>query len=174
MSIRNQLRSLQPNVGFLLKQASGYSRTIEPSLEAMDLDEGVLVERLSGELGLTRTSQGIWVDGTLTGTTRVDCARCLSHFSLSLVIELQELFYYPPSNAPGPSDYVITEDGLLDLVEPMREQIVLNLPMSPRCQPDCKGICSHCGQDRNLEACDCEDDYIDPRLAALKDLISND
>ena len=174
MSNRNNLRSLQPNVGFLLKQSSGYSRTVEPSLEAMELDEGILVEHLTGELDLTRTSQGIWVDGALTGTTLVECARCLSHFLLSLTIELQELFYYPPANAPDPSDYVITEDGLLDLVEPMREQIVLNMPISPLCQPDCRGICSHCGRDRNLEACDCEDDRIDPRLAALQDLISDD
>ncbi len=174
MPIRNQSKSLQLNVGFLLKEAIGYTWQWEIDLPVTILEENTFLEWLQGRLSFTRTSQGIWVDGTLTGASSADCARCLATFALTLKFKLEELFYYPPSNISNPADYIITEDGLLDLVEPMREQIVLNIPMNPLCKPDCRGFCNHCGENLNLKECHCKDELIDPRLAALQDLLSDD
>lgn len=174
MPIRNQSKSLQLNVGFLLKEAIGYTWQWEIDLPVTILEENTFLEWLQGRLSFTRTSQGIWVDGTLTGASSADCARCLTTFALTLKFKLEELFYYPPSNISNPADYIITEDGLLDLVEPMREQIVLNIPMNPLCKPDCRGFCSYCGENLNLKECHCKDELIDPRLAALQDLLSDD
>ncbi len=173
MPSKSDLKPLQPNVGFVLRQDSGYLRSIELSIANVEL-EGVVINNLVGMLTLTRTSQGIWVDGRLKFDTPVECGRCLAHFALELTLNLKELFYFPPTKAPGPADYVITEDGLLDLVDPVREQAVLSIPMSHLCRPDCLGICDQCGQNRNQTMCDCEDDEIDPRLAALRDLITED
>jgi len=170
---RNQSRSLQLNVGFLLKETIGYSRQWEIDLPATMSNENMSLERLQGRLSFTRTSQGIWVDGTLIGTSSADCARCLTTFTFTLKFKLEELFYYPPSDISDPADYIITEDGLLDLVEPVREQIVLNTPMSSLCKPDCRGFCSHCGENLNLKECHCKDKLVDPRLAALQDLLSD-
>jgi uncharacterized protein len=161
-------------VGFLLKEAIGYTRQWEIDLPTTMLEENTFPERLQGRLSFTRTSQGIWVDGTLTGTSSAECARCLVTFAFTLKIKLEELFYYPPSSISDPADYIITEDGLLDLVEPVREQIVLNIPMSPLCKPDCRGFCSHCGENLNLKECHCKDELVDPRLAALRDFLSDD
>jgi uncharacterized protein len=174
MPNKNELKLLQPNVGFILRQASGYSRSIELMLDIVELEEDVTIEHLEGSLVLTRTSQGIWVAGTLKGFTPVECGRCLTRFSHELTLELMELFYFPPDNAPSQTEYTVTEDGLLDLVEPVREQVILSTPMSPLCQPGCLGICGQCGQNRNQAICDCKENKIDPRLAALKDLISGD
>jgi uncharacterized protein len=51
------------------------------------------------------------------------------------------------------------------------EQLQLNIPMKPLCQPDCKGLCPTCGADLNRGPCSCEERSADPRwagLAALK------
>jgi uncharacterized protein len=53
----------------------------------------------------------------------------------------------------------------------LRELIILGVPMSPRCQEGCKGLCATCGGDLNEHDCGHRAAPTgDPRLAALKDL----
>jgi uncharacterized protein len=59
---------------------------------------------------------------------------------------------------------------MIDLDEILREQIILALPMYPRCVEECRGLCPVCGVDLNKETCDCQRDEVDPRLAVLKTL----
>ena len=37
---------------------------------------------------------------------------------------------------------------------------------------DCKGICSRCGANLNIQTCDCDTTGLDPRMAAIKDIFS--
>ena len=170
MSNRNQLDELRPNVGFLLREAPGYSRVLQVDLPATTLADAVQVEWLRGQMKLTSTRQGVWVDSELEAAILADCTRCLGTHTLTLAIQLQELFYYPPSSARSLSDYVVTEDGILDLVGPVGEQIILGFPLQILCRPDCRGFCGQCGQNLNLGSCDCEDKATDPRMAVLREL----
>lgn len=170
MSNQENLKSLRPNVGFMLHEAAGYHRVFDIDLTSVSLPDGFYLEAIRGELALTRTREGIWVDGEMEGSIVTTCARCLEEFSLPLQINLEELFYYPPSKAPEPSLYVIQESGVLDLVEPVREQFILSVPIRALCRPDCKGLCDQCGQNLNLGECTCSKDEIDPRLAGLLEL----
>jgi uncharacterized protein len=61
-------------------------------------------------------------------------------------------------------------DESIDLGHVVLEQFVLALPMKPLCQDECRGLCPVCGANRNREACECKQEWIDPRLAALADL----
>jgi uncharacterized protein len=67
-------------------------------------------------------------------------------------------------------DEQLVEGDEVDLTEIIREQILLNLPEQVLCKEDCKGLCPQCGANRNLIDCDCGEDEIDPRWAALKNL----
>lgn len=170
MSNRNQVQEMRPNVGFLLREAAGYSRVLQVNLPATTLADAVQVEWLRGQMKLTRTRQGVWVDSELEAAILADCTRCLVAHTLTLAIQLQELFYHPPSSARSLSDYVVTEDGILDLVGPVGEQIVLGIPMQILCRLDCRGFCSQCGQNLNLGSCDCAGKATDPRMAVLREL----
>jgi len=64
-------------------------------------------------------------------------------------------------------------DEEIDLSELLREQFYLVLPMKPLCRPDCKGLCSQCGVNLNIETCQCSVQWEDPRLAGLKALITD-
>jgi uncharacterized protein len=167
MSNTANIKSLRPNVGFMLHEAAGYHRVFEIDLESVTLPDGFYLESIRGELALTRTKEGIWVDGEMEGRIPATCTRCLDDFSLALHIELEELFYYPPYKAPEPTLYTIEETGVMDLVEPVREEFVLSLPIRALCRPDCQGLCDQCGQNLNLAPCTCEQVAIDPRLAGL-------
>lgn len=170
MSNQENINSLRPNVGFILHEAAGYHRVFEIDLTSVTLPDGFYLEAIRGELALTRTKDGIWTEGKLEGSLPATCARCLEDFGLELHIELEELFYYPPHKAPEPAQYVIEESGVMDLVEPAREQFILSLPMRALCRPDCKGLCDQCGENLNLIECACEKVPIDPRFADLLQL----
>jgi Large ribosomal RNA subunit accumulation protein YceD len=44
----------------------------------------------------------------------------------------------------GPDSYVL-DAGFLDLEPALRDALVLELPLSPLCAGDCRGLCSQCG-----------------------------
>ena len=55
-------------------------------------------------------------------------------------------------------DYMLFHDGRkLDLNEPVREALLLELPMAPHCREDCNGLCPRCGADLNDGPCACDD-----------------
>ena len=63
-------------------------------------------------------------------------------------------------------DYELSPEGAIDIEPMLRDAVVLTMPFSPRCRPDCKGLCPRCGGDRNLGECACTPDT-DPRWDAL-------
>lgn len=162
-------RALQLNVGFLLKEGVGTTRIVsfdEPRVAAAD----VQFSNLHGNLELTRTAQGILAQGRLEAETLGECVRCLSEATVQFDMELSEHFVYPPTPA-NENEYSVGEGGFIDLAPIVREDAILAIPMHLLCQPDCRGLCSQCGQNLNEAQCNCEQSSIDPRLATLKTLL---
>jgi uncharacterized protein len=50
--------------------------------------------------------------------------------------------------------------------------VIVSTPMRVLCRYDCEGICPTCGKNLNEGMCDCEVDDIDPRMAALRTLLT--
>jgi uncharacterized protein len=53
-------------------------------------------------------------------------------------------------------DVISFQHGVIDVGLSIRDEILINVPMSPICQPDCAGICPICGANRNATPCACE------------------
>jgi uncharacterized protein len=110
--------------------------------------------------------EGILVSGPVSGEISYRCARCLKPFTEGFTVEVTELF------TAGPRDedeaYPLGK-GTLDLEPMIRDAVVLSMPFSPLCRPDCLGLCERCGGDRNLGECSCGPE-IDPRWATLGQL----
>ena len=68
---------------------------------------------------------------------------------------------------------LLVPDMKLDLDELIYTEVMLSLPMKHLCNENCKGICSKCGKNLNDGKCDCPEKEIDPRLAALAELLNN-
>jgi uncharacterized protein len=61
-------------------------------------------------------------------------------------------------------------DGeIIDLQDEIQQQIVLALPPRPLCSEKCKGLCSVCGANLNIETCRCTDNNISMHFAPLRD-----
>jgi uncharacterized protein len=129
------------------------------------------VADLNGEIRLTRTGEGLYLQGTLGAHTTASCNRCLTEFEQPLQIELGDLLVYPPGRGEDPL-LSVPETGMLDLTPLLREYLVLDVPSQPLCRPDCKGLCPECGNNLNESTCEHPESQIDPRLAHLSSLLS--
>ena len=62
---------------------------------------------------------------------------------------------------------MLTSDSV-DPADVLVPALILQVQMTYLCKEDCKGLCPHCGADRNVTDCDCDKKQIDPRFAALR------
>jgi uncharacterized protein len=125
--------------------------------------------------------------GTVKTELELACSRCLEPYRMAIDREF-DLRYLPATtgeaasreNSEDEGDEVEDDDVAMtfyreeqiDLNELLREQFYLALPMKPLCRDDCQGICPQCGTNRNLATCDCNPQWVDPRMAGLKTLLS--
>jgi uncharacterized protein len=119
--------------------------------------------------------QDIRLRASATGHFEQLCARCLEPVEQPLHAKF-DLLFRPDSADADPGERAITEDETeigyyeqsgLSLEDSVREQVLLTLPSRSLCQPDCKGLCPHCGSNRNVNPCECVEKPVDPRLSVL-------
>jgi uncharacterized protein len=136
-----------------------------------------LVEEHHGKRQIVKD---IRIQGQLTTRLESVCARCLEPLTQDVQRPF-DLLYRPAGADSGRDELSITDaeaeisyyegEGIL-LDDVIREQILLTVPLKLTCREDCKGLCPHCGKNRNLESCSCAVTLEEPRWAALKDIRS--
>ena len=115
--------------------------------------------RLEGRL--EPAGDGYLLRGTLRGELTAPCARCLESAPVPIESLMMVNFVERDEGAEdeeddGEDDTVAFQHGVIDLSLPIRDEILLAVPMTAICKPDCAGICPVCGRNRNLTPCDCE------------------
>jgi DUF177 domain-containing protein len=148
---------------------------IVPSELGFDPSEIQIIGQVQIDLTAERQAQEVRVRGRLTTDVRVPCSRCLDPVRFPVATKFDQ-FYESNADHPLHGEIALherdTEIGFFsgDFIEVndiAREQILLSLPMKPICREDCKGLCPHCGKNRNLKDCNCEAVLVDPRLMQL-------
>ncbi|MGB9604818.1 MAG: YceD family protein [Bryobacteraceae bacterium] len=134
--------------------------------------------RVTGVAELRPTTMEIRVKGHLEVLMEADCDRCLEPASFPIALDFDLI--YQPLPPVMPEEVVLTPEdteiafyrGLgIELVDVVREQVLLALPMQRLCRPDCRGICPVCGENRNLVDCHCRQEWLDDRWAALRNFV---
>jgi uncharacterized protein len=130
----------------------------------------------SGCVRLNLSRQGL-TDVLARGDVRVrftvPCARCLEPAAVAVDADFAATFV-PRGSAradhaedePDVQGYAGDEIDVGDLV---REQVLLGVPMTSLCRPECQGLCPQCGAELNAGPCGCGE-LVDPRWSALKGL----
>lgn len=178
------------NVAQLLKEFVGSTRNFQintPTLvlsdESIDPDDPTVVEahNVQGNVKVTRVSHDLLVQGNVSADVDLECSRCLEHFSLPVTGKLEEK-YLPtidvetgravPRILADEDDTAFNINGNheIDLTEPVRQALLVSLPMRPLCREDCAGLCPTCGKNLNEGPCDCEPATVDNRWASLQEL----
>ncbi len=90
----------------------------------------------------------------LSATLDTVCARCGENTSLPMEITSEFVLAKSLYNEER-DDILLYRDDQLELDEIVRDLMVLNMDPQPLCEPDCKGMCYHCGANLNREPCRC-------------------
>ena len=122
-------------------------------------------EPIDLDLRIESVAEGILATATIRTEASGECGRCLDAVYYDVDESFQELYEYVEDprqarkkNKPGKKrvnkteeedldeDLVRQMDGeLIDLDGPIRDAIILNLPINPLCSADCPGLCPDCG-----------------------------
>jgi len=128
------------------------------------------------DIRLESVSEGVLVSGTVTAPVQGECGRCLDEIVDQVDASIVELFAFADSSTSETTseDEIYRVDGdYIDIEAVVRDALVLGLPFTPLCRPDCRGLCSECGE--RLD--DLPDDHahttLDPRWAGLQNLIDD-
>ena len=95
-------------------------------------------------------SGDLLVQGTLDVGVVFRCSRCLEDFPFA-VHEPAFDAVYDEEQVAGAAD----ETQCVDLTAEARESILVAFPSCPVCRPECRGLCPHCGINRNEGGCEC-------------------
>lgn len=157
------------NVGFIVHQTVGYTRDFPIEAPSVQLPPDMNLSEVEGIIRVTRTAQGLLVQVNMKASTSAECVRCLVDFKQPLEADFTDLYAFTPNQATE-TGLLMPENGKIDLVPMLREEMILAIPISPLCKPGCKGLCPVCGENLNETTCNHEDENIDPRLSALRSL----
>ena len=164
-------------------QREHFERTFQPSaFEPQDEDYRVATP-VELSMDVEKAGTGVFrVAGRAVTRLQLECGRCLEEFEVPVDARF-ELRYVPQPDAATEGEREIGEDdlttsfyreGTLDVIEMLREQFQLALPMKPLCAESCRGLCPDCGANLNRTACGCKPKWTDPRLAPLKELLNRE
>lgn len=148
------------------KKEINLSSTFEPIKfegEEIKVIDKVLVDGI-----VTSMEDVLVLNASIKTNLELQCSRCLDTFIYPIDIDIEERF---TNNKELEDQEIMFVDGdTLDITEIIENSIISTLPIKRLCKEDCKGLCSQCGANKNVENCSCLDYDVDIRLAKLREL----
>lgn len=106
------------------------------------------------------------------GEMNTNCARCMKEITVPVRFELDENLAREDEGASD-EDVIIFSDATFEIDGIVQDSFLMNVEGKYLCKEDCKGLCPNCGKDLNEGECGCQDENIDPRWAALLDIMKD-
>ena len=116
---------------------------VNPSGLDLETDIVKLLEPIKIRAGVSKITNAVTVNLSLSGSMHLNCSRCLREFNVALK-KILRLNYHVDRTEP-----------IIDLDQDIREEIILDYPIKPLCNSDCKGLCPKCGKNLNEGGCSC-------------------
>lgn len=115
---------------------------------------------LNWEVTVSNTGGALLVTGIVTGDATTSCVRCLDPAEYRLEGEVEGYYLIPDSEVEltdeEKEEYeLLGEDRIIDLSPLLVAALSLELPHTPLCDDECKGLCAGCGANLNREECTC-------------------
>lgn len=174
-----------PTEGIDLAYNKG-SREFPVLKELMKEGGGCFRSPLTIELRVVPERELFKVSGMVEVDVQLNCSRCLKEVESRLSHRFTLRFSKEiPQDLHGDDkqDVELTADQIgliffrgdeIDFKDAVQEQVVLALPYKPLCNEACKGLCSRCGVDLNMERCHCTGERAASPFDVLKEWHSQD
>lgn len=163
--------------GGVLEQDYSCALSDFPDLSELAEEGGPeFTEPLHFHLRFQRSGPIVELEGQLEAEVDLSCGRCLQRFRQSLN-ETFVLTFSPCADSDEKEEEVeleadelgliVYQDETLELAQPLQEQLIMAVPISPVCKGDCQGLCPECGLNRNDKHCRCEKKPFNNKFTAL-------
>jgi len=116
---------------------------VNPSGLDLETDIVKFLEPIKIRAEVSKITNAVTVNLSLSGSMHLNCSRCLREFNVALKKNLRLNYQVNKS------------ESIIDLDQDIKEEIILDYPIKPLCNPDCKGLCPKCGGNLNEEKCSC-------------------
>lgn len=158
------------NVGFIIHENIGYNHDFPFNFAKVKLGDDLELRNFDGLVNIGKTPQGLFVQGDFSAETTLICVRCLTNFDQDLHWTFSELYAFDKRSVTD-SGLIVPDDAQIDLAPLIREYAILEIPISPLHDPNCKGLCPVCGENLNERDCGHRPEENDSPFAKLKDLL---
>jgi len=115
----------------------------------------------------------VHVTGLVQARLGMECRRCLKKLEVPFRCGL-DLWLDPGLEGAGDDDEGVycldPESAEVDLLAPIRQEVMLALPAYVLCTPECPGLCPRCGTELAEGPCGCPTTEPDPRWEVLRKL----
>lgn len=101
------------------------------------------------------------------------CARCTKDIDVAIEFEISETLKQGEETADEFEDVIVFDGHTVSVDEIVENNFIMNVSARYLCSEDCKGLCPKCGADLNKGKCGCDKEDIDPRWAALAEILKN-
>ena len=155
---------------------------LEDSPEALELKaDGVTFDKpVRVELLVSKNKDQLVCQGKVTVSVRLECSRCLAGYDHTVTSDLNFVVDLAGGSEDvgesGEEGYFVADPSAtyFEIDDPVREAVIVSLPLKPLCSEECKGLCPICGIDLNRSQCSCVKEEPDPRWDQLKGLSKKD
>jgi uncharacterized protein len=144
-------------------------------------------ELIEVDVRLESVTEGVLLSADVYAVAKGECIRCLDPVEIVIERKIQELYNYEPTNERGKKkkrdedeidldleDELMMDGNIMDLETPIRDAVVLSLPINPLCDEECLGLCPECGGKWADLPEDHAHEVIDARWASLGSLTLDD
>lgn len=122
---------------------------------------------------ITNNSKNLELKAKVSGTVGVRCARCAKDFDTEFNFDVDEILVRDETGTVDDPDIIAFAGYEVELDPIIVDNFLMNIEGRYLCSEDCKGLCPICGCDLNVEECSCEKETIDPRWAALAEIMKD-
>jgi len=144
-------------------------------------------EFIEVDVRLESVTEGVLLSADVYAVAKGECIRCLDPVEIVIERKIQELYNYEPTIERGKKkkrdedeidldleDELMMDGNIMDLETPIRDAVVLSLPINPLCDEECLGLCPECGGKWADLPEDHAHEVIDARWASLGSLTLDD
>ena len=131
------------NINQVLPEGLALEEEVNPATLDLDTDIVRFHRPIKVKAEVYKIADTVTVELLLDASMCMICSRCLNEFEADFIKRMQ--LNYPVNEL----------EPLIDLGPDIREEIILNYPIKPLCNSNCKGLCPQCGENLNEGGCSC-------------------
>lgn len=123
----------------LVFAALGESNSYKIELHKEKIDEEAILDNVRGTLKLTKLDDQIMASFEMLAKLTLTCDRCLSCYQIEMPIKFKQGYLLERPEGET-EDLYVDRQFKIDILEPIRQEILTNLPVKKICSEKCEGI----------------------------------